>query len=303
MRLACRPKIFMPRHPAFSIVINTDNRACSLAKTLESMRHLDYPDFEVCVVCGPTPDPTSEVLEPWRGKIKLAQCSVRNLAVSRNIGIAISAGEIVAFIDDDAVPEPEWLGDLAAAYRAPDVDAAGGFVHDHSGVSLQWRYGTSNRLGESKLDWDRAAPELNAPGTHSFPTLLGTNCSFRRQTLLELGGFDEEYEYYLEETDLCCRLVDRGGKIAQVAGAYVHHQLRPGGERTQRRSLRHWYPTIKNKLYFSLVNGGTRHDMATILRAADWFVRFHHGVLERDIAQGELGEADHAKFNSDVAHA
>ena len=293
----------MPRHPAFSIVINTDNRARSLAKTLESLRHLDYPDFEVCVVRGPTPDPTSEVLEPWHGKIKLAQCSVRNLAVSRNIGIAMSAGEIVAFIDDDAVPEPEWLRDLAATYETSDIDAAGGFVHDHTGVSFQWRYGTSNRLGESKLDWSHATPELNVPGTPSFPALLGTNCSFRRQTLLELGGFDEEYEYFLEETDLCCRLVDSGGKIAQVAGAYVHHQLRPGGGRTRRRSLRDWYPTIKNKIYFSLVNGGTQHDMATIVRAADWFVRFHRGVLEQDIAEGELGEADRARFNADAARA
>ena len=154
----------MPRHPAFSIVINTDNRARSLAKTLESLRHLDYPDFEVCVVRGPTPDPTSEVLEPWHGKIKLAQCSVRNLAVSRNIGIAMSAGEIVAFIDDDAVPEPEWLRDLAATYETSDIDAAGGFVHDHTGVSFQWRYGTSNRLGESKLDWSHATPELLTQG-------------------------------------------------------------------------------------------------------------------------------------------
>src|SRR5213082_434871 len=139
MRLARRPKIFMPRHPAFSIVINTDSRARSLAKTLESLRHLDYPDFEVCVVRGPTPDPTSAVLEPWRGKIKLARCSVRNLAVSRNIGSAMSAGEIVAFIDDDAVPEPEWLGDLAETYAAPDIDAAAGFVHDHTGVRSEER--------------------------------------------------------------------------------------------------------------------------------------------------------------------
>jgi GT2 family glycosyltransferase len=48
---------------------------------------------------------------------------------------------------------------------------------------------------------------------------MGTNCSFRRGALLEVGGFDEEYEYYLEETDLCCRLVDRGWKIAGIEQA------------------------------------------------------------------------------------
>src|SRR5579859_991644 len=293
----------MPRQPTFSIVINTDNRADSLARTLQSLSYLDYPDFEVCVVRGPTPDGTEKVLEPWRGKVKSAQCAARNLAVSRNIGIALSAGDIVAFIDDDAVPEAEWLRDLAAAYEAPEIQAAGGFVLDQTGVDFQWRYSTTNRLGETEVKWDRATPELNVRGTPNFPALLGTNCSFRRQTLLELGGFDEEYEYFLEETDLCCRLIDRGGKIAQVAGAYVHHLLAPGGRRTEQRRLRYWYPTIKNKIYFALMNGGAHHDMAAIVRDVTVFVGYHRGVLERDIVNGEQTEADLARFHAEAARA
>jgi len=293
----------MPRSPSFSIVVNTDNRADSLARTLQSLRHLDDADFEVCVVRGPTPDGTAGLLESWRGQIKIAHCPARNLAISRNIGVALAAGDIVAFIDDDAVPEPEWLRDLAAAYEAPGIDAAGGFVHDHTGVAYQWRYATTNRLGEAKVDWDRAAPELNVPGTPSFSSLLGTNCSFRRQALIDLGGFDEEYEYYLEETDLCCRLVDRGGKIAQVAGAIVHHQLAPGGRRTEERRLRHWYPTVKNKIYFALLNGSAHHDMAAIVRDVADFVGYYRGVLERDIANGEQTEADLARFHAEVARA
>lgn len=293
----------MPKPPSFSIVINTDDRAESLARTLQSLRHLDYPDFEVCVVRGPTPDGTAAVLEPWQGKIKAAHCPVRNLAISRNIGVALAAGDIVAFIDDDAVPEAEWLRDLAGAYERPEIDAAGGFVLDHTGVGFQWRYSTTNRFGETKVDWDRAAPELNMPGTPDFPALLGTNCSFRRAVLREIGGFDEEYEYFLEETDLCCRLVDRGHKIAQVAGGYVHHQLAPGGRRTEQRRLRHWYPTVKNKIYFALMNGGEHHDMAAIVRDVTVFVGYHRGVLERDIANGEQTEADLARFHAEVARA
>jgi glycogen(starch) synthase len=293
----------MPPPPSFSIVINTDDRAESLARTLQSLRYLDYPDFEVCVVRGPTPDGTAEVLQPWQGTIKVAHCPVRNLAVSRNIGVALSAGDIVAFIDDDAVPEAEWLRDLAAAYETPGTDAAGGFVLDHTGVAFQWKYGTTDRLGETKLDGNRAAPELNLPGSPNFPSLLGTNCSFRRHILLELGGFDEEYEYYLEETDLCCRLIDRGRRIAQVAGAHVHHQLAPGGRRTEQRRPRHWYPTIKNRIYFSLMNGGGHHDMAAIVRDVTAIVGLYRGMLEHDIANGAQTEADLARFHAEVAQA
>src|SRR5262249_15888424 len=105
----------MPKPLSFSIVINTHPRPERRAATLQSVRQLDYRHCEVCVVRGPTPDGTAEILAPWRGKIKVAQCPLRNLAASRNIGIALSAGDIVAFVDDDAVPEPEWLSDLAGA--------------------------------------------------------------------------------------------------------------------------------------------------------------------------------------------
>src|ERR1700747_2716103 len=107
-----RPRRALRMHdPSFSIVINTDSRAAALADTLRSLRHLDYPRFEVCVVHGPTPDGTEELLQAWNGRIKIAACPLRSPTISRNIGIALAAGDIVAFLDDDAIPEPEWLRD------------------------------------------------------------------------------------------------------------------------------------------------------------------------------------------------
>jgi glycogen synthase len=293
----------MPEFPTFSIVINTDGRARSLAKTLQSLRHVDYPRFEVCVVCGPTPDGTRELLDSWRGQIKIAECPVRNLAVSRNIGVALAAGEIVAFIDDDAMPEAEWLRDLAVAYDAPDVGGSGGFVHDESGVTFQWRFGTADRLGIADQDWKQPAPALNVPQTEDFPTLLGTNCSFRRTALLDIGGFDEEYEYFLEETDACCRLVDQGWKIVQLTGAYVHHRLLSGGVRTEQRVIRHWYPVFKNKIYFSLLNGRQHHDIDSIVRSARRFIRGFDWTLYWSISKGHLTGADRARFREEVARA
>src|SRR5262249_41911599 len=116
----------MRRLPTFSIVIATNGRAASLRATLESLRYLDYPPFEVCVVHGVTPDKTGELLASWHGRLKARHCAERSLTAARNLGIAMAAGEIIAFIDDDAIPEPEWLRDLAHAYDAPDVGGVGG---------------------------------------------------------------------------------------------------------------------------------------------------------------------------------
>ena len=60
--------------PGISIIINTDGRARSLEVALSSLRYLKYPKFEVCVVHGPTPDGTAELLDNWRTRIKAAAC-------------------------------------------------------------------------------------------------------------------------------------------------------------------------------------------------------------------------------------
>ena len=92
-----------------SIVVNTLNREKLLKNTLDSFQYLDYPNFEVIVVNGPSTDSTEELLQSRSDKIKAARCPEANLSMSRNIGIAVASGEFVAFIDDDAIPEPEWL--------------------------------------------------------------------------------------------------------------------------------------------------------------------------------------------------
>src|SRR5580704_9930754 len=136
------------KSPRFSIVIPTDGRATALRNTLECLRFIDYPSFEVCVVYGPTSDGTCELLEKYNGEVKVAACPERNANMARNIGIALSAGEIVAFIDDDGVAEPEWLGDLEQAFRDPLVAGAGGVVYDHTGAKPQYLY-SSAKIGRA----------------------------------------------------------------------------------------------------------------------------------------------------------
>jgi glycosyltransferase involved in cell wall biosynthesis/SAM-dependent methyltransferase len=293
--------VTLPTHEvlSFSVIINTDSRAAALGNTLRSLCHLDYPRFEVCVVHGPTADGTRELLEAWRGRIKIAACPVRNLTISRNIGIALAAGDVLAFLDDDAIPEPEWLRDLAAAYDAPDVGGAGGFVYDHTGASFQCRYMTLDRLGVAR-ERDRATPELNFPLSNDIPHLLGTNCSFRRNALIGMGGFDEEIGRYLDESDVCCRMVDHGFLLKQVAGAYVHHGLLPDDLRTERRITRAWYPLVKNKLYFPLANGRKHHTIDAILADARTFTKNYADHTAYVIERGFLPKDDRRRFRQEA---
>src|SRR5262249_20246105 len=157
----------------------TDGRAEGLANTLRCLQYLEGPEFEVCVVCGPTQDGTEEMLSAWTGQIKVAKNPARNLSISRNIGIAMAAGDLVAFIDDDALPEPEWLPQIVQAFDDPQVAGAGGVVMDHTGARPQYLYSSADRLGNA--DWARNTPadDYNFPLSFNFPYVQGTNCAFR----------------------------------------------------------------------------------------------------------------------------
>src|SRR4051812_1865009 len=107
--------------PSFSIIINTYNRGPFLQDAIVGLSELDYDDFEVVVVNGPSTDNTEEVLAGWAGRIKIGHCPEPNLSMSRNVGIELAAGDCVAFIDDDAVPHPSWLKVIAPHYTNPRV--------------------------------------------------------------------------------------------------------------------------------------------------------------------------------------
>ncbi|MCG7392444.1 glycosyltransferase [Microvirga sp. ACRRW] len=286
-----------------SIAICTDGRVESLRTTLASLRQLDYRNFEVCVVYGPTPDGTREMLESWPDPLKVAACPLRNLSMSRNIAIELSAGDIVAFLDDDAIPEPEWLGQIVDAYADDKVGGVGGFVHHHDGVLYQWRYGTTDRLGRADRKLDRATPEYNFPLSTNFPHLLGANSTFRRKALISIGGFDEEYDYFLDETDLACRLIDEGWHIAQLDGAVVHHKYMPSAIRTEKRVLSSWYSIIKNKIYYGFVNNKGHHGTKDIIQEATSFIDGLRRDLEWAISEKLLPSEDLARFNNEVERA
>ncbi len=233
-----------------SIVIATLDRANSLEATLASLRHLQHDAFEVIVVNGPSTDHTEQVVGAHRD-VRMLSNPERNLARSRNIGIEASAGDLVAFIDDDALPEFTWLRDLSASFTDAEVAGAGGPVLDETGMAFQYRYSAVNRLGQPTHRDRIVHPDHCFPGSFTVPYIQGTNMIFRRSALVSVGGFDETYEYFHDETDLCMRLVDAGLVIEQSDRGVVHHKSAASAVRGAGRIVTNWYPIVKNNTYFA----------------------------------------------------
>lgn len=208
---------------AASVIIVSRGRPAALTRCLTAVSQLHYPLFEVVVVADPVGLQAVE-RAGWSGRIKTAACDVANIAVARNIGISQAAGAVVAFIDDDAVPEPTWLNLLVAPFADPVVSAAGGFVLGRNGISLQWKARTATPDGQSHdmtADTDRVTLHTGSP-RRAIRT-EGTNMALRREMLAAMGGFDPAYRYYLDDTDLNMRLAKAGHVTAIVPQALVHH--------------------------------------------------------------------------------
>jgi glycosyltransferase involved in cell wall biosynthesis/GT2 family glycosyltransferase len=286
---------------SFSVVVNTLNRADVLEGALTGLMQQRHPRFEIVVVNGPSTDATETVLARFP-QIRVGRCPRPNLGMSRNIGLAMARGEIVAFLDDDAVPEPTWLQGLEAGYDAPDIGGVGGFIRDATGLAYQARVTVCDRLGDAAaFDTVEQAKASIAGDGGRFLSPTGANVSYRRCALLEIGGFDETFTYFLDETDVNLRMWDAGWRLTFVEGAEVHHKLAKSAQRDHRNVPHSLYPQCRSKAYFALRHAGGRMHAYEILRRLS-----EHGVNLRGhnrelLRCGMIEPEKRARLDLDVA--
>ena len=207
-----RPRATLPK---VSVVVCTHNGAATLAETLERIRDLDYPDYEVIVVDDGSTDATADIVA--RYAVRSISTENKGLSSARNTGLQAAEGEIVAYLDDDAYPDALWLRYLAHAFEEQDWACVGG----------------PNLPPES--DPPLAHAVANSPGgpVHVLLTdqeaehVPGCNMAFRRDRLLEIGGFDPRFRTAGDDVDVCWRIQQHGWKVGYHPGALVWHHRRP----------------------------------------------------------------------------
>lgn len=221
-----------------SVVVVSRGRPDSLKKCLAGLARLHYPNYEIIVVADAA-GLQSLHDTGLTDEVKIVAFDEANISKARNRGIAVSAGEVVAFIDDDAVPEPTWLDFLMLGFEWPEAAAAGGYVRGRNGISFQWKARSVDRTGFAvPLDIDESDPVLLTPPPGRAIKTEGTNMAVRRDVLAGIGGFDTVFRFYLDETDLNMRLAREGHATAIVPGAQVHHAFAESSQRAPDRAPR-----------------------------------------------------------------
>lgn len=200
--------------PFISVVVCSYNGESTIRETFEALRRLDYENFEVVVIDDGSVDSTAEIAREYDNRV--IQVENGGLSKARNLGMQAAKGEIVAYIDDDAYPDPHWLSFLAIGFLTSDHVGVGGpnlAPHDDGHVA------------------DCVANSPGGPShvlytDHLAEHLPGCNMAFRREAILAIDGFDERFRIAGDDVDLCWRLIEQGGTLGFHAGAVVWHHRR-----------------------------------------------------------------------------
>jgi glycosyltransferase involved in cell wall biosynthesis len=199
-------------YPRVSVVVCAYNAERTMDRCLASLAVLNYPDYEVIVVNDGSRDRTREIAEGY-DYCRIINQPNKGLSVARNVGAEAATGEIVAYTDSDCVADPDWLTYLVAKMEASDLAACGG-----------------PNFPPPEDDVVPAAVAV-APGgpTHVLISdevaehIAGCNMAFRREVLLQLGGFDPVYRAAGDDVDICWRFQDAGHTIGFSPAAVVWH--------------------------------------------------------------------------------
>ncbi|MEM9433470.1 MAG: glycosyltransferase family A protein [Pseudomonadota bacterium] len=205
-----------------SVVIVSHKRPQALARCLTALKFQFLPIFECVVVAdsGALAELAARADLPVSKTITFER---PNIAAARNLGLQASGGEVVAFIDDDAIAEPTWLEELLRGFEDDTVAAVGGFVWGRNGFDLQYSGAQITSSGQ-EIDLNITTSTIFRASDGICTKTVGTNCAFRRDVLVALGGFDQSFAYFLDETDMNLRLFEAGHSTAIVPQALVHHE-------------------------------------------------------------------------------
>jgi GT2 family glycosyltransferase len=195
--------------------------------SIPSIMRTKYPDFEIIVVDNGSSDGSVSFLSQHYPDVTVLPLETNvGVAAGYNLGVSLARGPLVSFLNNDIEVDPNWLlplvlvlgSDKLAAgcdskylnfYEREKIDISGG-----AGRFVD-KYGNSVNRGAGKKD----------RGQFSFQEVFHGLSIFNKDLITRVGGFDESFFAYYDETDLCWRLHRLGYRILFVPDSVIYHML------------------------------------------------------------------------------
>lgn len=208
----------MPKYLKISIIIPTIAVNDYILESVPKMLELDWPDFEIIIF---TDEPDSKHKWP---KTRIIASGKVGPAEKRDMAIKYAESEILAFLDDDAYPQKDWLKKIIKHFDNPAIAGVGGpaITPKDDGILQK----VSGAVFESHLGGGGTRNRYLSLGkvsdTDDWPTV---NLLVRKSVFKEVGGFDSTY-WPGEDTKLCLDIINAGYRLVYEPSAIVYHHRR-----------------------------------------------------------------------------
>jgi len=201
--------------PRISVIVCTRNGAATLRACLQALGKQSYGNYEVLLIDDGSTDETAAITAEYP-MVKYHHQPPAGLSVARNTGMDLAEGCILAYTDDDCIPDEDWLLHLSRAYDDDKWVAVGG-------PNLP---PPPRNLTEACVGRAPGAPTHVLLNDDEAEHLPGCNISIRKAALQAIGGFHAQYKTAGDDVDVCWRLQQAGGRLRFAPAALVWHHRR-----------------------------------------------------------------------------
>jgi len=225
--------------PYISVIIPVWNRCDDLKDTLQQLQRQTYDRYEVLVVDNASTEPVSQMVRENYPAVRLFTLPEnKGPVVARNLGMREAKGEIVLFLDSDTVPEEQALEKFARKFAAePDLGVVSGLQYDAT-TGQPWWWWTQHGYDQEYF--------LHTEFETAFKFEEGAAAA-RREIVLSVGGYAEDFFIAAEGRDLAARITDAGYRVIYWPEVTFLHKA------AQRLKTNRWYRS-DGRLYFEFRN-------------------------------------------------
>ena len=258
--------------PTCSIIIATRNRKDILLANLEALSSAVEGLAEIVVVDNASEDGTAKAVSSRFPQVRLVELDHNCYAAARNAGADTAQAPYLVMLDDDSFIDRTSLQAIPAAFDLwPNLGAFGCLV----------------RRAERPASRGKGASTGESYETGGLPgVFIGCGAAIRRDVMLDLGGYPEDFGYYGEEYDLCCRLWHAGQTVVWFDDIRVTHQRAQSGRDANRmlrfltrNNLRLWDRYAPERRRQAMIEQ-TVERCGRIARNEGAMVGYEHGLRE-----------------------
>lgn len=213
------------KHLVSFVVVNW-NGSGFLKECIRSIKDQDYRDIEVILIDNGSTDGSAEDIANDEREIKVVFAKYNlGFAKACNLGVSLSKGDIIAFLNNDATIPKDWISKMSCVFDCAGAQALTCPVFYYSNPAKYW-YNTSRFDALTGLSWSQG--QVDSADLEDFDSLTGCAMVIKKSLFLKAGGFDEGYFLYDDDLDLSFKLARLGETLYFVRDTYCSHRISAG---------------------------------------------------------------------------